>query len=54
LGVFLTNVLAGPGVGLVGPFPPEYQQDLIFLGARSVTSSEGGPAEALLRYLHSA
>jgi molybdate transport system substrate-binding protein len=54
LGVFLTNVLAAPGVELAGPFPPEYQQDLIYLGARSVNGTEGEATGALLRYLRSA
>ncbi len=54
LGVFLTNVLAAPGVELVGPFPSEFQRDLVYLGARAATGAEGSTAGALIRFLRSA
>jgi molybdate transport system substrate-binding protein len=54
LAVFLTNVLAAPGVELAGPFPAEFQQNLVYLGARSATGAAGDAAGALLRYLRTA
>ena len=51
LGVFLTNVLAGPGVEVVGPFPAELQQELVFTGAVATETRNGDAAKAFLDYL---
>jgi molybdate transport system substrate-binding protein len=51
LGVFLTNVLAGPGVELAGPFPASLQQELVFTGAVAAASPHADAAKALIDYL---
>jgi molybdate transport system substrate-binding protein len=53
LGVFLTNVLAGPGVDVVGPFPAELQNELVFVGAVATDSRNAAAAQALIDYLTS-
>jgi molybdate transport system substrate-binding protein len=51
LGVFLTNVLTAPGVELVGPFPGDLQQELVFTSAIAADTSEADAARALIDYL---
>lgn len=47
LGVFLTNVLVGPGVELTGAFPAELQQELVFTSAVAADTREGDAARPL-------
>src|SRR6267154_5319107 len=51
LGVFLTNVLIAPGVELVGPFPGDLQQELVFTSAIAADTKEADAARALIDYL---
>jgi molybdate transport system substrate-binding protein len=51
LALFLLNVLAAPGLDVVGPFPSGLQEDLVFTAALSAETKEGAAAQALLDYL---
>ena len=51
LGVFLTNVLIAPGVELVGSFPGDLQQELVFTSAIAADTKEADAARALIDYL---
>lgn len=51
LALFLMNVLIAPGLDVVGPFPAEVQQDVVFTGALGADTKEAAAAKALLDYL---
>jgi molybdate transport system substrate-binding protein len=51
LGVFLTNVLTAPGLDLVGPFPAEVQQNVVFTSAIAADSKETDAAKAFITFL---
>src|SRR3954462_3037097 len=53
LGVFLMNVLVAPGVELVGLFPGDLQQELVFTSAVAADTKEGDAAKAFIDYLKS-
>jgi molybdate transport system substrate-binding protein len=51
LGIFLTNVFNTAGVELVGPFPADLQQELLFASAIAADAGERDAAKALIDYL---
>jgi len=51
LGVFLVNVLVGPGVEMAGPFPTELQQELVFAAAVAADSRNPEAAKAFITFL---
>jgi molybdate transport system substrate-binding protein len=53
LGVFLLNVLTAPGLDVVGPFPAELQQEIVFTAAPAVDTKQSDAAKALIAYLKS-
>jgi molybdate transport system substrate-binding protein len=54
LGVFLQNVLIAPGLDLVGSFPAELQQEVVFTAAVSAEAREPEAARAFIAYLTAA
>ncbi len=53
LGIFLLNVLAVPGVDIVGPFPPDLQQEFVFRSAVAATTRNAFAAKAFVDFLRS-
>lgn len=51
LGVFLVNVLIGPGVEPAGAFPAELQQELVFSAAVAANSKNAEAAKAFIGFL---
>jgi molybdate transport system substrate-binding protein len=53
LAVFVNNVLTAPGLDIVGPFPAEVQQELIFPAALAVDTKEAAAAKAFIDFITS-
>src|SRR3954451_23302850 len=51
LGIFLINVLTAPGLEVVGPFPAELQQNVVFTAALGSETKEAAAANGLIEYL---
>jgi len=51
LGIFLTNVFNAPGVELIGPFPADLQQELLFTAAIAADTKAPDAAKAFIDYL---
>ena len=51
LGVFLTNVLTAPGLDLVGPFPADVQQNVVFTSALAADTKQAEAARAFIAFL---
>ncbi|MGY4600462.1 ABC-type molybdate transport system substrate-binding protein [Bradyrhizobium sp. GM22.5] len=51
LALFLMNVLTVPGLDVVGPFPADLQQDVVFTAALGAATKEAAAAKALVDYL---
>jgi molybdate transport system substrate-binding protein len=53
IAVFVNNVLTAPGVDIVGQFPPEVQQELIFPAAIAKDAKEPEAAKAFIDFITS-
>ena len=51
LAVFLLTVLTAPGLDVVGPFPAELQQEVVFTAAVAVNTNETEAAKAFIAFL---
>ncbi len=51
LGVFLINVLTAPGLDIVGPFPAELQQEVVFTAAAAANTRDADAAKAFITFL---
>jgi molybdate transport system substrate-binding protein len=51
LGVFLINVLTAPGLDVVGPFPAQLQQEIVFTAALAAHTKEAEAANAFIIFL---
>jgi molybdate transport system substrate-binding protein len=53
IALFVNNVLTAPGVEIVGPFPAEVQQELVYPAAVAAQAREPDGAKAFIEYLTS-
>lgn len=51
LGLFLINVLMAPGLDVVGPFPSEVQENVVFTASVAADARDRDAARALIEFL---